>query len=310
MKPLCIQKFVKKGQALLIALLKKGTGTIFYFVPVPFLLCFAEVPVSKDAIAFSRLTNSYWQIWTVDPNGDNLEQRTISPKDKRQPVWKPGEDKILFHTNSNELFLLDLVSREETPLLTELGQVSEASFTPDGKKLIFTRFDETVKDSSNLWLYDFETKEKTLLTTDPGLQYSPHVSPDGKKVVYVAGKGWGTHEIWVLDLESKEKTRLTENETYDLAPEFSPDRSKIAYSSNLMGNYDIWMVDADGKNPHKITKPLGMESFPSWSPDGSRLVIASQKGGNLQIWSIDLEGKDWKQLTDGEEEAREPAWRK
>ena len=300
---------------------------------------FAEAPVSKDAIAFSRLTNGYWQIWTVAPNGDNLIQRTTSLKDKRNPVWKPGEDKILYHTSDNELFLYDLTAQEEAQLLPGLGRIGDASFTPDGRKLIFTRFDENVKDTSNLWLYDFDTKGKTLLTQDPGLQYSPDVSPDGTKVVYVAGKGWGTHEIWVLNLESsatqrssaapkakladpssrqteggqaggKEKKRLTENESYDVTPEFSADGTKVAYASNLMGNYDIWLMDSDGKNQRKITKPIGMETSPTWSPKGDRLAIASQRKGNLQIWLMDPQGKEWKQLTFGDEEAREPAWRR
>lgn len=270
----------------------------------------AQIPVSENAIAFSRLTNGYWQIWTVDPNGDNLIQRTTSLKDKHNPTWKPGEEKILFHTSNHELFLLDLNTGEEIKLLPELALIGDCSFTPDGTRLIFTRYDENVKDTSNLWLYDFETKEKTLLTQGPGLQYSPHVSEDGLKVVYVAGKGWGTHEIWLYNLESKEKTRLTENETYDLAPEFSPDGKQIAYASNLMGNYDIWLMDSDGKNQRKITKPLGIESSPTWSPHGSKLAIASQREGNQQIWLIDFEGKEWKQLTFGEEEAREPAWRR
>jgi len=310
-----------------IALLRKGTGIIFYFVPVPFLLCFAEVPISKDAIAFSRLTNGYWQIWTVDPNGDNLVQRTFSPKDKREPVWRPthllssphesggrikvgGGDEILYHTNDNELFLFDLVTQEETQLLPELGKIGDAHFSPDGKKLIFTRFDEHLKDASNLWLYDFVAEEKTLLTSDPGLQYSPHVSGDGNKVVYVAGKGRGTHEIWLYDLNTKEKKRLTENESYDVEPEFSPDGAQIAYASNLMGNYDIWLMNGDGSNQHKITRPLGFEFSPAWSPDGSRLAIASQRGGNLQIWLMDLQGRNWKQLTFGEAESREPTWRR
>lgn len=285
-------------------------------------MCGTDLPPTKNAIAFTRLTNGYWQIWTVDPDGNNLVQRSFSTKDKRKPVWKPTADQILFHTNDHALFLFDLATQDETQLLKDLGKISDAVFTPDGKKLIFTRFDENVKDASNLWSYDLETKERTLLTQDPGLQYSPHVSPDGKKIVYVAGKGWGTHEIWLLDLETsatkpadpssdgKGKKRLTENETYDIAPEFSPDAGRIAYTSNLMGNYDIWLMGSDGKGQHKITKPLGLESSPSWSPDGTRLAIASQRGENLQIWTIDLEGKDWKQLTSGDDESQEPSWRK
>jgi len=77
-----------------------------------------------------------------------------------------------------------------------------------------------------------------------------------------------------------------------------------------MGNYDIWLMDSDGKNQRKITKPIGMETSPTWSPKGDRLAIASQRKGNLQIWLMDPQGKEWKQLTFGDEEAREPAWRR
>ena len=270
----------------------------------------ADLPPTKDAIAFSRLTNGYWQIWTVDPDGNNLIQRTFSPKDKRKPVWKPGEDKILYHTSNNEVFEFDLTTQEEKQLLPELGQITDLTFSPDGKTLVFARFDSNVKDKSNLWLYDLESKELTLLIEDPGFQYSPRFSPDGTKIVFVYGQGWRTHDLWLYTLKSKAKKRLTDNDAYDLMPEFSPDGATIACASSRTGNYDIWLINADGSNPRRITKPLGVESFPSWSPKGDRLAIASQRGGSLQIWLINIEGKDWKQLTFGDDESREPAWRK
>ena len=270
----------------------------------------ADLPPAKDEIAFSRKTNGYWQIWTVDPDGNNLIQRTFSSKDKRKPVWKPGEDKILYHTSNNEVFEFDLTAQEEKQLLPDLGQITDSAFSPDGKTLIFARFDSNVKDKSNLWLYDLESKELTLLIEDPGFQYSPRFSPDGTKIVFVYGRGWRTHDLWLYTLKSKAKKRLTDNDAYDLMPEFSPDGATIACASSRTGNYDIWLINADGSNPRRITKPLGVESFPSWSPKGDRLAIASQRGGSLQIWLINIEGKDWKQLTFGDDESREPAWRK
>ena len=291
-------------------IMKRMPIFFLYFMWFLSQLAFADILISKNAIVFSRLANGYWQIWTVDPDGNNLTQQTTSAKDKRKPIWKPAEDKILFSTNNHELFVYDLESQTETRLLSDLGKIQDAVFTPDGKKIIFTRFDENVKDASNLWLYDFETQQKTLLTQDPGLQYHPHVSPDGKQVVYVAGKGWGTHEIWLLDLETKEKKRLTKNESYDLTPEFSRDGTKIAYASNLMGNYDIWLMDSDGANQQKITKPLGFETSPTWSPDDKSLAFASQREKNLQIWMMNIETKEWKQLTSGDDESREPSWRR
>lgn len=265
---------------------------------------------AKNAIIFTRVTDGYWQLWTMDPDGNNAVQRTFSESDKRNPVWINQKPEVLFHTSDNRLFKLNLETGQEVQLMPELGQLGEACFTPDAKSFIYTLIDENVKDASNLWMQDLTTGKRTLLTQDPGLQYSPRVSPDGRRVVYVAGKGWGNHEIWIMDLVTREKQKLTDNEVYDIKPEFSKDGSRVLYASNAMGTYDIWVMDRTGEHNTRLTKLLGSESSPSWSPDDSRIVLSSQRGGDEQIWTMDANGGDWRQLTEGPGEAKEPSWRK
>ncbi len=265
---------------------------------------------ASDSIIFTRVTDGYWQLWTIDPDGKDLVQRTFTSMDKRNPVWAFEEAKVLFHTSDNQLYLLDLETGSEKRLLPQVGQLAEACFVPNGQSIIYTLIDENLKDTSNLWIHDLATDKRTLLTNDPGLQYSPNVSKDGRRLVYAAGKGWGNHEIWVMDLVTKEKKKLTENEVYDIEPVFSSDGNRIVYASNAMGSYDIWVMDKTGENNARLTKLLQSESSPSWSPDGARIVFASQRSGELQLWAMDSSGENWKQLTIGPGEAKEPSWRK
>lgn len=266
------------------------------------------VGVKDNPLLLSRLTGNYWQIWTMQPDGSNLRQMTTSESDKRYPSWMQESGKMLYRTNNNNAFILDIMTGQEERILTNLGLIGSVCQSPVGEDLLVTRFRTEVLDSSDLWIVSPSGQNQRILTRDVGLQYDPVWSPDGSKIAYISGHGYQTHELIVMDSDSSNKIQLTDNKALELLPMFSPDGEEIAYVSDLGGNYDIWVMDSDGQNPRQMTEYAGIDTRPYWSPDGQQILFVSNRSGELQLWTMNADGSDPKQLTD-DLPSMDPAWR-
>ncbi len=262
----------------------------------------------SSTIAYTRLTNGYWQIWTKKLDGDPVQMTTTS-YDKRMPVWSPNGKKILYRTNNRELFLVDVETKKETQLLKNFGWMTDPVFFKDDSHILFARFDSNIKDKSDLYTSDLEGTERTLITNKTGLQYAPSLSPDQKQIVYVSGHGYGTHEIYLLDLETKKETQLTKNQSLEIHPVFSPDGKQIAYASDAASNFDIFVRDLKTHEEKRITDWLGTDLSPSWSPDGKQIAFTSDRGGTLQIWVMDANGENAHVFVQEKIASQEPSWK-
>lgn len=260
-------------------------------------------------IVFSRLTGDYWQIWIMAPSGKSTKQITTSLSDKRYPFWAENGAKILFRTNNNRVFSIDLENGQERQILETYGLVGSVVESPGGGMLLFVRFRNDLKDSSDLWISTLEGKGQKILTRDVGLQYDPTWSVDGRKIAYVSGHGFQTHELYIVDSNGRNKRRLTDNKALELLPAFSPDDSTIAYVSDIAGDYEIWLMDVDGGNPRRLTNSDGIDTRPCWSPNGKKIMFVSNRNGNQQIWIMNKDGSDAQQLTTGAPSI-DPAWKK
>lgn len=260
-------------------------------------------------VAFSQLTSDYWQIWTMRPDGSGAEQITTSLSDKRYPVWAKDGRELLFRTNNNQAFSVNLSTGQEDKILAPLGLSGGVVPSPDGNKLLLVRLRAQLKDSGNLWLTTPEGENTQMLTRDVGLQYDPSWSPDGKQIAHISGHGYRTDELYIIDADGSNKRRLTNNKAIDILPAFSPDGKTIAYVSDVTGNYEIWLMDADGSNRKRLTESEGIDTRPYWSPDGSEIMFVSNRSGELQLWVMNSDGSNPRQLTTGSP-SMDPAWRR
>ena len=65
------------------------TFVLFFGIVVTASNTFAE-----NLIAYTHLTDGFWQIWTMAPDGSNKKQVTDTPVDKRTPSWAENSEKI------------------------------------------------------------------------------------------------------------------------------------------------------------------------------------------------------------------------
>jgi TolB protein len=69
------------------------------------------------------------------------------------------------------------------------GRDSHASWTPDGKKIVFG---SARSGSQNIWIMNADGSDPWWLTTDPATQGGPEVSPDGRTIAFFTERGGRT----------------------------------------------------------------------------------------------------------------------
>jgi Tol biopolymer transport system component len=175
----------------------------------------------------------------------------------------------------------------------------DASFTPDGKWIVFTsERDAAGSGQADLWRVRPDGTGLERLTKDPSVEDAAAVSPDGKSMAYVSTKGGArTANIWVMDLATRRARNLTgDGKTEPSAtmngyfrPSWSTDGKWIAFSSDRGERWigaetgagaghshptSIYVLRADGTGMRRLTTTTPQTSFgtPKWSADGRKLV--------------------------------------
>jgi Tol biopolymer transport system component len=191
----------------------------------------------------------------------------------------------------------DLKQLTNTP-----GYDAEATFSTDGKKIVFTSLRNGDLD---IYTMDANGKHVKQLTHELGYDGGPFFSPDGKWIVYRAhhpkdGQETSDYkellkqnlirptylELWMMKADGSQKRQITNLGAASFAPSFFPDGKRIIFSSNVgstggMGNFELYAVNLDGTGLERITNTEGFDGFPVFSPDGKKLVWISGRNGKV-----------------------------
>jgi len=156
---------------------------------------------------------------------------------------------------------------------------SPGDFSPDGERLVFTRFmDEapvgvfvTDLDGSRL----VQVSPPDLVLDDTG--FGGSWSPDGSQIMFVGRAAEDQHkEIWIVDADGSSPHRFEMTPACGggfsdassagcYSPEWSPDGSMIVFtrSSSDGQTENIYIVNADGTGLRQVTSG-GADDNPDW----------------------------------------------
>src|SRR6266542_3019965 len=178
------------------------------------------------------------------------------------------------------------------------GEYGEATWSPDGSRIAFTR-SEGPGSSSVQALFaaaaDGSHARRLFQCGARGCR-EPAWSPDGRRIAFVSGQ-----DIYTVNADGTDIRRLTRARTPlgDGHPAWSPDGRTIAFS----GQTDVFVMAATGGPSRKLTDcgaiPDCIDALdPTWSPDGRLIVFEVERdGGRRSLYLMNADGTGLRQLS-------------
>ncbi|MGZ3940306.1 MAG: TolB family protein [Flavisolibacter sp.] len=158
------------------------------------------------------------------------------------------------------------------------------SWSPDGKKLIFTGQRNGIFD---IYSIDVASRKETRLTDNPTLDDGPEYTPDGKWI-YFNSVRTGTMKLWRMKPDGSSQEQITFDDYNDWFPHISPDGKWIVYIAfpkeinpsdhPFYQKVYLRLMPITGGVPKTIAYVFGGQgtiNVPSWSPDSKRIAFVS-----------------------------------
>jgi TolB protein len=205
--------------------------------------------MNHDGTEETFLTRGSSATWSpVGPHGKASKNIAFhaSASGTRRPIrpdpGAPAFDSDIFVVNVDDLLENGAQPRNITN--TDLYIEDDASWSPDGEKVAFTRHpvtdDRQNSVNAGICVMDANGNEDPVcyLTENGEEERGPAWSPDGTQFVYMCRKGdpaipgglIPTFEICVINADGTGEVRLTTNNVLDGTPQWSPDGQKILFS--------------------------------------------------------------------------------
>lgn len=140
---------------------------------------------------------------------------------KGQSLYAEWIDKehILFTNNeegNNELYQLNINTKESANLSNNLANDERGSISPDGKYLLYSS-DRYEKGNQEIILQRLSDNTTKNISESNGTELIARWNKDGNRIYYGSNKD-GNWEIYSYEIENGTTTRLTKNEAFDGDP--------------------------------------------------------------------------------------------
>lgn len=194
------------------------------------------------------------------------------------------------------------------------------AFSPDGKELIFTRFENGYNEGpSGIYRLDLATGNISLLTAAPD---SDSVNLPGAswnnatgRIVFASDRE-DTDEIWTMAADGGNLYRVTDHTeaSYFIEPSFSSDGQWIVFEADPDAPEDqqqgsLWKVRAAGGKLVQLTDGFD-DRQPNWSPNGERILFQRRMLGSddWNLYTIAADGSNLQPVTTAPADDTDTSW--
>lgn len=184
----------------------------------------------------------------------HFEQQVFSGEFKakmlRQLVTSPDGNMVIFNA-AGFLYKKDMPNGNPERLTNGLDFEFEPSFSPDGKSVIYTTWNDELRGA--IKKTEIKSGKTVTLTDEKGFYYSPQYSTKGDKIVFRKGSGndvlgynygRGTG-IFTMPANGGAKTLIIDN---GIRPQFNNTDTRIYFQGNADGKKALKSVDLNGGN--------------------------------------------------------------
>jgi Tol biopolymer transport system component len=166
--------------------------------------------------------------WIVFASMRSAYDHPLNDKEKKALAENPS--------NFAEIYIMRADGSGQRRLTDVWGYDGGPFFTPDGKKIIWRRFDEQGL-IADVWTMNLDGSDQRQITTFGSMSWAPYMHPSGEYFFFASNKlGFENFEIFVADKDgAKEPVRITYTDGFDGLPVPSPDGKTLAWTSNRAG---------------------------------------------------------------------------
>jgi TolB protein len=284
--------------------------------------------VGKDSIFKSKIifvsdrntrgSKTVKEVYMMDFDGKNVSQITSHGGIAISPSMSSDGNHLVYSLISNSngkrnnnLYLMDLKTKESHVISSKDGINSGAIFLPGGKSIALTL---TVSGNAEIYEMDLEGKNLRKITNHFASDVDPSITKDGKLMTFLSDRA-GKAMIYTMDPNSEEKNvkRISFVGQFNATPRFSPDGQDIVFSSWLDNSFDLFRIGPDGSGLVRLTKDFGSNEDPSYSNDGEFIAFTSQRvisrvKADQNIYIMDRDGGILGAITQGFGNCISPRW--
>ena len=251
-----------------------------------------------------------------------LPQLTSGPSS----VCWTSDGKSLIYAMAGSLWIQELGAETALQLTDGPGYDFQPDSSPDGKTVVFTRYNG---QSIELMSVDLLTGQTTELTRNKAVNLEPVWSADGKTIAYVSTLNTGHFLLYTAEIENglltnnkritPERKSMVERYYYSeydhaINPFWSADGARLYFISNREVAHGTGFIVSLFPGQDSIPRIIHQEETswqtkPDVSPDGTRMVYSSYLGRNWhQLWLLPAEGGYPAPLTYGDYDNANARW--
>jgi Tol biopolymer transport system component len=166
--------------------------------------------------------------WLVFTSMRDAYNRTLSDAEKK----KLAEDPSFFA----EIYIMRADGSGQKRLTSVNGYDGGPFFTPDGKRIVWRRFDESGL-IADVWTMNLDGSDQRQVTDFGSMSWAPYFHPSGAYILFASNKlGFENFEVFMVDAQgTKEPVRVTYSDGFDGLPVPSPDGKMLAWTSSRSG---------------------------------------------------------------------------
>ena len=166
--------------------------------------------------------------WIVFTSMRDAYNRPLSDKEKTQLATDPSW--------FAEIYIMRADGSGQKRLTTVPGYDGGPFFTPDGRQIVWRRFDESGL-IADVWMMNPDGSHQRQITDFGSMSWAPYMHPSGQYIIFASNKlGFENFELFMVDSDGKkEPVRVTYSDGFDGLPVPSPDGKMLAWTSTRSG---------------------------------------------------------------------------